>query len=80
MEPRFRKEYAPDPRKAAFPLLAGCIKPSVDVAQLEGRLRAGMVIETEPERPGVLTRTLHSRALIVKPLGQRPAGAGVPKR
>ncbi len=35
---------------------------------------AGMVTETELERSGVLTRSLHSRALIVRPLGQRPAG------
>ena len=34
---------------------------------------AGMVTETELEGAGVLTRSLHSRALIVKPLGQRPA-------
>ena len=59
---------------AAFPRLAGCVKPSVDVAQLEACLRAGMVTETELERAGVLTRSLHSRALIVKPLGQRPVG------
>ncbi|MDO8616221.1 MAG: hypothetical protein Q7T33_10900 [Dehalococcoidia bacterium] len=74
VEPRFRREYDADRLTAAFPRLAGCVKPSVDVAQLEACLRAGMVTDTELEREGVLTRTLHSRALIVKPLGQRPAG------
>jgi hypothetical protein len=74
VEPRFRKEYDPERLRAAFPLLASCIKPAVDIAQLEGCLRAGMVTDTELEREGVLTRTLHSRALVVKPLGQRPAG------
>ncbi len=42
--------------------------------QLEACVTAGMVTETELERAGVLTRSLHSRALIVKPLGQRPTG------
>src|SRR3990170_1085243 len=74
VEPRFRKEYDPERLRAAFPRLAGCVKPSVDLAQLEACLRAGMVTDTELEREGVLTRSLHSRALIVKPLGQRPAG------
>ncbi len=74
VEARFRKEYDAERLTAAFPRLAGCIKPAVDVAQLEACLRAGMVTESELEREGVLTRTLHSRALIVKPLGQRPAG------
>ena len=41
---------------------------------MEAGVTAGMVTETELERSGVLTRSLHSRALIVKPLGQRPAG------
>ncbi len=41
---------------------------------MEACVTAGMVTETELERSGVLTRSLHSRALIVKPLGQRPAG------
>ncbi len=80
VEPRFRKEYDAERLTAAFPRLAVCIKPSVDVAQLEACVTAGMVTETELEREGVLTRSLHSRALIVKPLGQRPAGAGVAKR
>ena len=80
VEPRFRKEYDADGLTAAFPRLAGCVKPSVDVAQLEACLRAGMVTDTELERAGVLTRSLHSRALIVKPLGQRPVGAGLTKR
>ena len=72
--PRFRKEYDAERLTAGFPYLAGCIKPSVDVAQLEGCLQAGMVTETELEREGILTRTLYSQALIVKPLGERPAG------
>ncbi len=74
VEARFRKEYDAERLTAAFPRLAGCIKSAVDVAQLEACLRAGMVTETELDRAGVLTRSLHSRALIVKPLGQRPAG------
>jgi len=74
VEPRFRREYDAHGLAAAFPRLAGCVKPSVDVAQLEACLRAGMVTETELERAGVLRRSLHSRALIVKPLGQRPPG------
>ncbi|MCH7577746.1 MAG: hypothetical protein IH822_08120, partial [Chloroflexi bacterium] len=53
---------------------AGCVKSAVDTGQLEACVTAGMVTETELERSGVLTRSLHSRALIVKPLGQRPAG------
>ncbi len=56
------KEYDPEPLKAAFPLLTGCIKPSVDVAQMEGCLRAAMVTETELERAGVLTKALHHEA------------------
>ncbi len=71
VEPRFRKEYEAERLAVAFPRLAGCVKPSVDVAQLEACLSAGMVTETELERACVLTRTLHSRALIVKPLGGR---------
>ncbi len=59
---------------AVFPRLAGCVKSAVDTDQLEACVTAGMVTETELERSGVLTRSLHSRALIVKPLGQRPAG------
>lgn len=46
---------------------------------LEACLRAGMVTEGELEREGVLTRALHSRALVVKPLGQRPLRAGLAK-
>lgn len=68
--PRFRKEYDAERLTAAFPRLAGCIKSAVDVAQLEGCVRAGMVTDTKLEREGVLTRALHSRALIVKPLGR----------
>ena len=80
VEPRFRREYDADGLTAAFPRLAGCVKPSVDVAQLEACLRAGMVTDTELEREGVLTRSLHSRALIVKPLGQRPPAPGQDSR
>ncbi len=69
VEPRFRKEYDAERLTAGFPRLAVCIKPSVDVAQLEACVTAGMVTETELEREGVLTKALHSRALIVKPLG-----------
>jgi len=74
VEPRFRKEYDADRLTTASPRLAGCVKASVNVAQLEACLWAGMVTDTELEREGVLTRSLHSRALIVKPLGQRPVG------
>jgi hypothetical protein len=66
VEARFRKEYDPDRLAVAFPRLAGCIKPTVDPAQLEACVRAGMVTERELEREGVLFRTLHSRALTVK--------------
>jgi len=68
VEPRFRKEYDPQRLRASFPRLAACLKPAVDVAQLEACLRAGMVTEAELEREGVLSRTLHSRALVVKAL------------
>ncbi len=74
VEPRFRKEYDAERLIAAFPRLGHCVKPAVDADQLEACLRAGMVTEGELERAGVLTPTLHSRALIVKPLGQRPLG------
>ena len=80
VEPRLRREYDADGPTAAFPHLAGSVKPSVDVAQLKACLRAGMVTETKLEWQGVLTRPLHSRALIVKPLGQPPIRAGVAKR
>jgi hypothetical protein len=66
VEPRFRKEYDPERLAEAFPRLAGCIKPAVDASQLEACVTAGMVTETELERARVLTRTLHSRALIVR--------------
>ena len=79
VEPRFRKEYDAERLLAAFPRLAACVKPAVDVAQLEACLRAGMLTETELEREGVLTQSLHSRALIVKPLGHRPLRAGLAK-
>ncbi len=48
------------------------MKSAVATGQLEACLQAGMVTETELEREGILTRTLHARALVVKPLGQRP--------
>ncbi len=71
---RMNQQASPSGFLAAFPCPAGCVKQAVDAGQLEACLRAGMVTETELERSGVLTRTLHSRALIIKPLGQRPAG------
>jgi len=46
---------------------------------MEKCLRAAMSSDTELERQGVLTRSLHSRALIVKPLGHRPLRAGMAK-
>ena len=70
VEPRFRKEYDAERLVAVFPRLAEHIKPAVDAGQLEACLRAGMVTESELERAGVLTRSLHSRAPIVKPLGR----------
>ena len=66
VEARFRKEYDPDRLAVGFPQLAACIRPVVDVNQLEACLAAGMVTERELEREGVLFRTLHSRALVVK--------------
>ncbi len=74
IEPRFRKEYDAGRLLASFPRLAGCVKPAVNASQLEACLRAGMITETQLEREGVLTQALHSRALIVKSLGQRPLG------
>ena len=71
VEPRFRKEYDAEKLRAAFPRLSECVRPSVDIAQLEACLRAGMVTDSELERAGVLTRALHSRALVVKALGQQ---------
>ena len=60
-----------------------CVPPNhpasnyrMDTGQLEACVTAGMVTETELERSGVLTRSLHSRALIVKPLGQRRSHTG----
>ncbi len=69
VEARFRKEYDAERLVAVFPRLAGCVKSAVDTGQLEACVTAGMVTETELERSGVLTRSLHSRALLVKPLG-----------
>ena len=71
VEPRVRKEYDAEKLLTAFPRLNGCVRPSVDVAQLEACLRAGMVTDGELERAGVLTRVLHSRALVVKAIGQQ---------
>ncbi|TMG04268.1 MAG: hypothetical protein E6I03_01610 [Chloroflexi bacterium] len=66
VEPRFRKEYDADRLALVFPHLAGCLRPAVDVNQVEACVAAGMVTEKELEREGVLFRTLHSRALVVK--------------
>ena len=66
-----RKEYDAERLVAVFPGLAGCVKSAVNTDQLEACVTAGMVTETELELSGVLTRSLHSRALIVKPLGGR---------
>ena len=71
LQPRFRKEYDAERLLATFPSLAGCVRPAVDVTQLEACLRSGMAIEGQLERAGVLTQALHSRALIVKPLEGR---------
>ncbi len=71
VEPRFRKEYDAERLTAGFPRLAECVKPAVNTSQLEACVRAGMITETELEREGVLTRCLHSRALVVKPIGGR---------
>jgi hypothetical protein len=73
VEPRFRKEYDAESLVAAFPRLAGCVKPAVDAGQLEVCVRAGMVTEGELERAGVLVRALHSRALVVNPVAHRRA-------
>ncbi len=79
VEVRFRREYDAERLVAVFPRLAGCVKSAVDTDQLEACVTAGMVTETELERAGVLTRSLHSRALIVKPLGQGPIRASLTK-
>jgi len=71
LQPRFRKEYDAERLLATFPHLAGCVSPAVDVTQLEACLHSGMATEGQLERAGVLIRTLHSRALIVKPLEGR---------
>jgi hypothetical protein len=71
VDPRFRKEYDAERLIAVFSRLAGCVKPAVDSDQLEACVRAGMVTEGELERGGVLTRSLHSRAVVVKPVGGR---------
>ncbi len=71
VEARFRKEYDAERLVAVFPRLAGCVKSAVDTDQLVAGVTAGMVTVTELERSGVLTRSLHSRALIVKPVGRR---------
>ena len=71
LQPRFRKEYDAERLLATFPHLAGCVTPAVDASQLEACLRSGMATEGQLERAGALTRALHSRALIVKPLEGR---------
>ena len=76
VEPRFRKEYDAERLQAAFPRLSACVQLSVNVPQLDSCLRAGMVTEGELDREGVLTRALHSRALVVKSLdGNRATSA-----
>ena len=78
LQPRFRKEYDAERLLATFPRLAGCVSAAVDVSQLEACLRSGMATEGQLERAGILTRALHSRALIVKPLeGRRTTWAPV---
>src|SRR5438445_13554349 len=42
VEARFRKEYDPDRLAVAVPQLAACIRPAVDVHQLESCVGAGM--------------------------------------
>jgi hypothetical protein len=79
VKPRFRKEYDAERLLVAFPRMAACVKPAVDASQLEACVRAGMMTEGELVREGVLTRSLHSRALIVKLLGHRPLRAGLAK-
>ncbi len=79
VEPRFRKEYDADRLIAAFPRLTACVRPAVDSGQLEACVRAGMITEGELERAGVLTRALHSRALVVKALGHKSFPAGLAK-
>jgi hypothetical protein len=69
VEPRFRKEYDAERFQASFPRLSACVQLSVNVAQLDACLKAGLVTEGELDREGVLTRALHSRALVVKSLG-----------
>jgi len=77
VEPRFHKEYDAERLLATFPRLAECVKPAVDASQLQACLRADMVTERELEREGVLTRSLHVRALMVKPLlSRRPQTGG----
>jgi hypothetical protein len=71
VDPRFRKEYDAERLVAILPRLTGCVKPAVDSDQLDACVRAGMVTEGELERSEVLTRSLHSRALVVKAIGPR---------
>ena len=71
VEPRFRKDYDAETLQTAFPRLSGCLRSSVDVTQLDACVRAGMITEGELERAGVLTRALHSRALVIKPLSRK---------
>jgi len=78
VETRFRKEYDPERLALIFPQLAGCIRPAVDVNQLEACMTAGMVTERELEREGVLYRTLHSRALVVKNIPRTHVAGSTP--
>ena len=67
----YLKEYDAERLLVTFHHLAGCVRPAVDVSQLEACLRSGMATEGQLERAGILTQALHSRALIVKPLEGR---------
>jgi hypothetical protein len=80
VEPRFRKEYDAERLKVAFPRLSACVQLSVNVAQLDACLKAGLVTEGELDREGVLTRALHSRALVVKSLGGNRATSALGDR
>ncbi len=49
VEARFGKEHDAGRLVAVFPRLAGCVESSVDVAQPEACVTAGMVTDTELE-------------------------------
>jgi len=78
IEPRFRKEYDVERLQAVFPRLSACVQLSVNVAQLDACLKAGLVTEGELDREGVLTRALHSRALVVKTMAGNRATSTAP--